>query len=68
MKIILKETLSKNGKTQHSLHMDTGIPFCTISKLCNNKTSSINFSTLEKICKSVPCTPNDILKIEDDPE
>lgn len=64
MKIILNETLAKKGKSQYWLSKETGIAASTLSNLYNNKTSSVQFSVLEKICLKLDCTPNDILHIE----
>ena len=35
-----------------------------LSKIKNNKVNAIRFSTLEKICEILDCTPGDILKFE----
>ena len=36
----------------------------TFLLLQQNKTTSIRFETLEKICIALDCTPNDIIKID----
>ena len=41
-----------------------GITNVTLSKIKNNKVNAIRFSTLEKICEILDCTPGDILKFE----
>lgn len=41
-----------------------GITNANLSKIKNNKVNAIRFSTLEKICEILDCTPGDILKFE----
>ena len=41
-----------------------GITNVNLSKIKNNKVNAIRFSTLEKICEILDCTPSDILKFE----
>ena len=41
----------------------TGISYPTIHNLVNNKTESIKFEVIEKICSALNCTPNDLLII-----
>ena len=38
----------------------TGIDRHTINNICKNKTKSIKFDTLDKLCKALGCTPNDL--------
>lgn len=64
MKIILNETLKKMNKSQYWLSKKTGISSSAINNLCNNKTTSINFSLLQKICEALDCDVSDIIKIK----
>lgn len=64
MKIILNETLKKMNKSQYWLSKETGISSSAINNLCNNKTTSINFSLLQKICDTLDCDVSDIIKIK----
>ena len=41
-----------------------GITNVNLSKIKNNKVNAIRFSTLEKRCEILDCTPGDILKFE----
>lgn len=40
----------------------TGITTSTLNNLCNNKTSCVQFSVLDKICIALDCDVCDILK------
>lgn len=64
MEVMLLELLKKQEKSIYWLSDVTGIGYSTIFNLCKNKTKSIHFDTLVKICQALECTPNDILKIK----
>lgn len=61
MKVILNDTLASLSKSQYWLARKTGIAASTLSNLCNNKTSSVQFSVLDKICEALNCEVSDIL-------
>jgi len=60
----IDKILKKQNKTRYWLHKQTGIGYQHIMNLCQNTTKSIKYSTLEKICYALDCTPNDILKFK----
>ena len=43
-----------------------GISNVNLSKIKNNKVSTVRFSTLAAICETLNCAPGDILKYSDD--
>ena len=61
MKVILNDTLKNKGISQYKLSRLTGITAGNLNNLCNNKTSSIQFSVLDKICDALDCEVSDIL-------
>lgn len=61
MQIILNDTLKKKNCSQYKLSKMTGISASTLNNLCNNKTTSIQFSVLDKICEALNCEVSDIL-------
>lgn len=61
MKVVLEDTLRAMGKSQYWLAKTTGIAASTINNLCNGKTSSIQFSVLDKICSALDCKVTDII-------
>ncbi len=65
MKIKLKEVLEKQHKSQYWLSKQTNITAKQIGLIANEKTSSISFENLEKICKALNCKIEDILEIEE---
>ena len=63
----VNEILKEKNLTPYWLGKQTGIAQNNILKICNGETSTMRFDTLEKICKALDCTPNDII-VSDDPQ
>jgi len=57
----LWETMERNGVTQYQL-LKSGIDNKTLDSLKKNK--NITIETLEKICRIVKCTPNDVIQFK----
>lgn len=57
----LWETMKRNGVTQYQL-LKGGIDNRTLDSLKKNK--NITVETLEKICRIVQCTPNDVVQFK----
>ena len=62
MIIKLREMLDQKNKSIYWLNKETGIASSTLSRICNNKTISIEFSVLDKICDALDCNVSDILE------
>ncbi len=54
--------LAKNKMSLTELSERVGITIANLSILKSGKAKAIRFSTLEKICKELKCTPGDILE------
>ena len=54
--------LAKKKMTSLELAQKIGITTANLSILKTNKCKAIRFSTLDKICKVLECTPGDILE------
>lgn len=63
----IDDILAERKSSRYQLAKQTGISEGALGRICRNETSSIEFSTIEKICKALNCTPNDII-IFDDPQ
>lgn len=61
----IHEILKQQGKSAYWLGKQTGISLNNIGKICNGETSTIRFDTLEKICKVLNCSINDIFYADD---
>ena len=58
----LWDTMCKNGVSQYQL-LKGGIDNKTLDSLKKNK--NITMVTLEKLCRIVGCTPNDVVRFEE---
>lgn len=62
--INIKEILKKRGKSKYWLIKNMQGGYQNISAMMNNETTGIKFETIDKLCKILECTPNDLFKIE----
>ena len=58
----LWDTMRRNGVSQYQL-LNGGIDNKTLDSLKKNK--NITMVTLEKLCRIVCCTPNDVVRFEE---
>lgn len=66
MLVTIDDVLRQKEKTRYWLTQQVGITYQNMKKLCDNNTSAIRFDVLERICKALECSPNDILKIDNE--
>lgn len=64
MKVMLNELLDNKGISQNQLAKSTGISVNTLRNLSHNRTSSVRFDILEKICIRLDCGIEDVLRVE----
>lgn len=66
IKLNVKDKLAEKGlnKNQFSKLVQIGYP--AACAIYDGETTKISFDTLERICKVLECTPNDII-VSDDP-
>lgn len=64
VKLNIKEILKKKGKTKYWLVKNMEMGYQTIDAMMNNETKGIKFDTIDKLCKVLECTPNDLFKIK----
>ena len=62
--INIKELLKEKGKTKYWLIKTMEGSYQSISHMMNNETTGIKFETIEKLCKLLECTPNDLFKLK----
>ena len=60
----LWRTMEDRGVTKYTLIYKLGCSAYTITNLRKNK--SITMNTLEKLCKVLECTPNEIVEFTED--
>ncbi len=61
----VKDILTKKNKSKYWLVQKMETDWQSVSDMMNNKTKGIKFETLEKLCKILECTPNDIFIFKD---
>ncbi len=62
------ELLKEKNHTKYWLFIRMGLSYRNFDRLIKNDTSAIRFENLEKLCRILECTPNDLFVIEDDPD
>jgi DNA-binding Xre family transcriptional regulator len=62
--ITLDETIKAKGVTLYGVARDSRVPYVTLQRLVQNKgkQTSIDLSVLSRLCVTLDCTPNDLLK------
>lgn len=60
----LWRTMKDKGVTKYALIYKMGFSAYTITNLKRNKSITVN--TLEKLCRVLQCTPNDIVEFTED--
>ena len=63
----INRIIEEQNKTMYWLSKHTGIAPHQIAKICKGQTTRIEFETLEKICKVLNCSINDLFE-SDDPQ
>lgn len=64
IQIKVKEILKSQKKTKYWFIKNMGGSYQSLSNLMNNKTCSIHFDTLEKICTILDCDPGELITIK----
>lgn len=67
MRLNIKDLVDAKGLNKHQFAQLIQVGYTAACNLYNGKTERIYFDTLERICKVLECTPNDII-ISDDPQ
>ncbi len=62
--ITLDDVIKARGVTLYSVARDSRVPYNTLQRLVQNKgkQTSIDLSVLSRLCVTLDCTPNDLLK------
>ena len=64
MRRINKEIKKKKIMHVRQLAIKADLNYKNLVLFCNNKTKQVQLENIEKICKALNCTPNDIFEIE----
>ena len=70
VKLNVKKLLKEKNKTKYwlfnMLNNVGNISYTNFNNLVENKTGSIKYSNIDKLCKILDCTPNDLFEITDE--
>ena len=70
IKLNVKQILKKQGKTKYWLFNELNnmgtISYSNFNNLVENKTKSIKYDNLYKLCKILNCEPNDLFIVTDE--
>ena len=61
----VKDILAKKNKSKYWLVQQMESVFQFVTDIINNKCIIFRFETIEKICRILECTPNDIFIFKD---
>lgn len=65
IRIHLDRMMTERHISLGDLAREVGITNANLSKIKNNRVSSIRFSTLNALCKALKCQPSDLLEYVD---
>ena len=66
MYIDLENVLKEKGVSKNRLCMHCRLQRTQLNNYCKNKVSRVDLDILGRMCAYLECTPNDILKIEEE--
>ena len=70
VKLNVKKLLERKKKTKYWLFNNLNnlgnISYTNFNNLVENKTGSIKYSNIDKLCKILDCEPNDLFEITDE--
>jgi len=64
IKLTVMDLLNRKNKTKYWLVKQMQTDYNSINKICNNYVTSLHLETIEKLCKVLECTPNDLFAID----
>jgi len=64
IKLNVQNLLDNKSKTRYWLVKSMESNYETVNRLCDNHAIALQLETIEKLCKILECTPNDLFSIE----
>ena len=64
IKLNVQKLLDDKKKTRYWLVKNMQSNYETVNRLCDNHAVALQLETIEKLCKLLDCTPNDLFHIE----
>jgi putative transcriptional regulator len=66
IEVRLKEILKEQKKSKYWLYKRLGFSYQNLSNIMNGKTGGMRYETMERLCRLLECTPNDLFRIVPD--
>ena len=63
IRLRVKEILEEQQRSKYWLSNQMNLSYQNLSNMIDNTTSAIRFENIEKLCKFLNCTPNDLFEI-----
>lgn len=63
IRLRIKEILEEQQRSKYWLSNQMNLSYQNLSNMIDNTTSAIRFENIEKLCKFLNCTPNDLFEI-----
>ena len=64
IKFRINELLQQRGQSLYWLARTTGVSYTTLWRFTKHRALGMNFTTLEKLCDALECTPGDLMELE----
>ncbi len=64
IKTNIQAILDEKKKTRYWLVKEMQTTYKTVNKLCDNTLTGIQLETIEKLCRILECSPDDLFTIE----
>ena len=65
IKLNALDLLKEKDKTKYWLYKQLGMSYQNFNKMINNETKSIQYEMIEKMCRILDCTPNELLNYKE---
>ena len=65
LRLRVYQILKEQNKTAYWLAKRIGMSQNNMGKICNGETTTIRFDTIEKICKELNCSIDDLFETDD---
>ncbi len=62
----VQKLLDEKNKSRYWLVKQMQTTYKTVNKICDNTLSGLQLETIEKLCKILDCTPDELFNITDD--
>lgn len=66
IKLNVPELLEKKQKSNYWLYRQLGMSYQNFTRMVNNETCSIRYTTIDSLCDILECTPGDLFVYQEE--